>query len=306
MNILISIDSNYIIPVKVMLKSLSLSIKSNFKVFLLYSKLKEKEVDDLDDFCQNKCNAEMQAIYIDCKQMFGGGGLHLPGWFSEEIYFRLIAPFVLPDSIERILWIDADAIVKKSLFELYNSDMKEKSISVVRDMGDKGLVDSCAKRLQLNKKSIYFNSGVILFNLSAIRKRWIKDSFISYIKAIPQNKLAYPDQDILNIIFEYDRNIVSDIYNYQIRSWSDFREDEIEKAAVIHYVGKVKPWNEEYGNKVKELWWDILRRCGRGNSYYVLCLKNRYYRLKKRIGRIVNWKEKMEKRKRQRGSHFAK
>ena len=64
MNIMISIDSNYIIPAKVMLKSLSVNVKENLDVFLLYSRLDDDQIKEFSEFCAEKCNAIIHPIYI--------------------------------------------------------------------------------------------------------------------------------------------------------------------------------------------------------------------------------------------------
>ena len=51
MNILVTVDSNYISPLKVMLKSLFINnIEEEFTIYLLYSRLKDNELDDLKSF----------------------------------------------------------------------------------------------------------------------------------------------------------------------------------------------------------------------------------------------------------------
>lgn len=110
MNILIAVDSNYIVPAKVMLKRLSIHLSEKLDIYLLYSSLREKHNEDLSRFCMKECGAELHPMYVERKTF---NEMPLTGWFSVEVYFRLIAPFILPENIKRILWIDADIIIKK-------------------------------------------------------------------------------------------------------------------------------------------------------------------------------------------------
>ncbi|MGN0544685.1 MAG: glycosyltransferase family 8 protein [Acutalibacteraceae bacterium] len=273
MNIMISVNQNYILPAKVMLKSLAMNSGGDLNIYLLYSSLKEKDIHAFSKFCSSECGAKLYPIYIN-PDIFVD--MPLTGWFSVEIYFRLVAPFILPDSVQRILWIDADVIVKKDISELYYLPMKNAAIGVIRDMGGEYLVSECCERLQLN--SLYFNSGVILFNLDTIRAHWTKESFLEQIRDISGEKLIYPDQDMLNLIFEKDKLILPDIWNYQIRSWSDITLDVIENVAIIHFVGQIKPWDINYGNKARQIWWKYYSACGWKNGYYLARLKNVYNR----------------------------
>ena len=83
-NIMISVNSNFILPAKVMIKSLSLNTTDSIRVFLLYSKLSKREIDKLKVFCERECNASFEPIYINFLTFFGSD-LPLHGWV-EEIY----------------------------------------------------------------------------------------------------------------------------------------------------------------------------------------------------------------------------
>lgn len=73
MNILISINFKYIIPAKVMLKSLSINLKKAFNVYLLYSDLKRKEIERFSKYCEKECNAKLYPMKMNLSEFFGGG-----------------------------------------------------------------------------------------------------------------------------------------------------------------------------------------------------------------------------------------
>lgn len=188
--------------------------------------------------------------------------------FPVESYFRILALFILPDYVDRILWVDADMIIKDNISGLYEMEMGNGAIAVVRDQGPPTVISECYKRLQLQQDSVYFNSGVILFDLNKVRENWSKDIFQEWITNI-QVRLEYPDQDILNLMFEKEIWICSDKWNYQIKSWTEIKEEDLRKAAIIHYVGPYKPWSYKYENKAKWIWWDFYRMCFGKREFYV-------------------------------------
>ena len=54
MNILVTLNSNYIKPLKVMLKSMFLNNPDDtFTVYLMHSRLSEREVEDIRGFAEN-------------------------------------------------------------------------------------------------------------------------------------------------------------------------------------------------------------------------------------------------------------
>lgn len=270
MNIMISIDSNYILPAKIMVKSLSLNTRDTIDLFLLYSRLNNEQIVDLSNFCSENCNVTLYPVFVG-EELFED--VPLTDRFPVEACSRLMAPFILPEYIERILWLDADIIVKKDMTELYWKDMDTVSIGVVKDQGSDIVISECCERLHLKNDSIYFNSGVILFNLKEIRKRWSKKELFELMRNI-QCRLEYPDQDILNLMFEKDKVIFSDAWNYQIKSWSKFREDDLASASIIHYVGPIKPWSSRWENKAKWIWWSYYCICFSKRKFYMFCIKN--------------------------------
>lgn len=177
-------------------------------------------------------------------------------------------------------------MVKKEISRLYYSDIAGVALGVVRDMGLPGLVKECCDRLKLKKNSVYFNLGIILYNLPLIRKQWSREQFIQAVYNIQKLNLVYPDQDIINILFESNKMLLVDTWNFQIRSWNKVDESVIDNAAVIHYVGEVKPWALEYGNQTKKIWWKYYSLCDL-RGYYMLKMKNIYERYKKCFYRIM-------------------
>lgn len=270
MNIMISIDSNYILPAKVMLKSLSENIKEKLNVYLLYSKLSGSHIEEVSKFCTEKCKAILHPVYVQ-EQLFKG--MPVNDRFPIETYFRLLALFILPENIERILWLDADIIIKSDITRFYWTDMGKTSISVMKDQGSKTIVSECHERLHLQKESVYFNSGVVLFNLKEIRKRWSKETLCDWMDRI-QYRLEYPDQDILNLIFENDKLMSSNIWNYQIKSWTTIKKEDLMSVSIIHYVGSIKPWDDRYENRAKWIWWSYYCSCFDKRKYYIFIIKN--------------------------------
>ena len=269
MNIMISVDSNYILPAKIMVKSMSLNTEDNIELYLLYSQLSNSQIEDFEKFCLKNGEILLHPVFVE-EYMFEWG---LTNRFSVEACFRLIAPFILPENVEKILWLDADIIVQKDIAEYYYRDLGTSLIGVVKDQGSEIVISECCKRIHLNKNSVYFNSGVILFNLTGIRKYWTEELLFDLIKKV-RFELEYPDQDILNIMFENDKILFSDEWNYQIKSWSMVQENDLINASIIHYVGPIKPWEIEYENKGKWVWWNYYCMCFGKGKFSMYCVTN--------------------------------
>ena len=101
-----------------------------------------------------------------------------------------------------------------------------------------------------------YNAGIILFNINTIEKNFYFDNLKDILNKF--ENLSFPDQDILNIIFEDKVEYISQIYNFQtnipiyqfehINFYSkEFLEDynkAINNPKLIHFAGEEKPWTK--------------------------------------------------------------
>jgi lipopolysaccharide biosynthesis glycosyltransferase len=169
--------------------------------------------------------------------------LHL----SKAVYFRLFLPEILPEDLDKILFLDSDLVVTGSLKELADyqftneallaqDDIElELNISRLRDMGFP------VKR--------YFNAGVMLINL----KYWRDGGYAEKLLDIADrymDKLSWWDQDILNICF-YD----SWAYFDKTYNALHLRRKLDKLPIIVHYAGPSKPWQYMNSNPYRSQYW---------------------------------------------------
>lgn len=168
---------------------------------------------------------------------------------------------IIPDYVERLLFIDADTVVAGSVSELQRLDMEGAALGVVPvNLGLRSIRKG--ERKLINGNRVYFNSGVLLFNMPVWRRENCHQMIIDTLKQ--KTTLEWPDQDLLNnAIPERLLKLLPLKYNYtshyfhprQERGWlrigKVYGRDEIEEAirhpAIIHYVGGyalARPWYE--------------------------------------------------------------
>lgn len=167
---------------------------------------------------------------------------------SKEAYLRLFAPRYLDDSLDKILYLDVDLLVLKNIEELYSIDLKDKLIAAIEDYP---IADRC-KRLRIPADYGYFNSGVMLINLTLWRKYKITEQAYSILVRNDIILLQH-DQDILNLI-AYDKWLrlpfkwnVLDIFFFDYTPYDKKYYKEIahslkEDTGIMHFAGPLKPW----------------------------------------------------------------
>ena len=132
---------------------------------------------------------------------------------------------------EKILYIDADAIVVDNIKELWNIELNNKALAGVKESGE------WSKHLGIEgMDDKYINSGVILMNLELIRKEKLDEAMIDLLN---KKYYAYPDQDVINIVCKDKIQYVSNIYN------STETTGIVEDAKIVHYIREHKGWIKE-------------------------------------------------------------
>ena len=170
---------------------------------------------------------------------------------------------IFPDYVERLLFIDADTVVAGSVMALQSLDMGGAALGVVPVNTAIDLIGQGKMKLE-NGNKIYFNSGVLLFDLPAWRRENCHQMIIDTLKR-NQINMDSPDQDLLNnaiperllkpLPLKY--NYIFHIYEPErerklLHTGNVYTEEEIEEAmqhpAIIHYLGgkiMTRPWYKE-------------------------------------------------------------
>lgn len=251
MELLVTVDKNYILPLQVMLTSLYMNNPGeDVELYLLHSKLQEKELEPLEKQC-GRLGYKFFPVKIE------------DSWFSQapvtkqyprEMYYRLLAPCFLPQKLHRILYLDPDILVINSLKPLWETDMKGRLFAAAAHTGKTNLANNI-NQVRLGTTHKYFNSGVLLINLDQGRKEILPEEVFRYAGEHAK-ELLLPDQDILNAVFG-SRTLELDDYlwNYDARNYSTYllwsggvcdMDWVMENTGILHFCGKTKPWQAGY------------------------------------------------------------
>ena len=128
-NILIGSDINYAPYYGVMLTSLFINNReSQFDIFLLTdNSWTEKETKKFEKLCASYHSRFFVRVVEEEELRICP--LNPNNHISRSTYYRLRAAVLLPDSVDKILYLDGDTIVRGSLKELYDINMDNHSIA---------------------------------------------------------------------------------------------------------------------------------------------------------------------------------
>lgn len=284
MNIAIALNQNYFRYAFVLIDSILCNHpETELSFYLLNVDLREDQIRKIRDYA-SKYGAEIWDTKI-INELFPED-LPLPDErFSKEIYFRLAMADVIPEDVERILYLDVDTVVIQNIEEMYHLDFGDAYFMACKEHHD-AFEDSRGVLFneRLKKGYTYFNSGVILMNLKALRENGF---YLKKYLELLQPILPYttcPDQDLLNYVhpenisyLDAEHYVDQNPYNLFARYAWNLRksyEQVKEEARIIHYSG-FKPWNANgLRYDLEYLWWEYARHI----PYYTELMEEYVYK----------------------------
>ena len=254
MCILVTIDENYLSPFRVMLTSIFANNHGEkMSIWMFHRCIPETAINTLRGFCEN--NGTVLYPVKVAESLFENA--QVSNRYPQEIYYRLLAPILLPDRLERILYLDPDILVINPLRPLWNLDMRDYLFAAAAHTQKTDLANS-VNRIRLKTENDYFNSGVLLINLKSGRKEIDAHDIHEYVEE-HKNELFLPDQDILNALYgnrilELDDAVwnfdARKFANYFLRSAGQMNMDWVmQNTAILHFCGSAKPWKPLYRHR---------------------------------------------------------
>jgi lipopolysaccharide biosynthesis glycosyltransferase len=181
-------------------------------------------------------------------------------YMSPDTYSRLLAPQVLPEDCEQVIYLDCDVVVLADLADLSDAADPRFTLSAVSNVWfpyvsskfDTTPVVFNFEELGIPPTNRYFQCGVLVINLRRWRDRNVTERAFSYLSK-HRSEVQFHDQGALNAIlyddwFRLDQrwNQVSTALQpdrwvapaYSRADWRRAKNDPF----IVHYDGQDKPW----------------------------------------------------------------
>jgi len=231
---------------------------SDVIIHILSNDITEKNKNVISKICEDyqaKCQYyDMQPIICDLKKRKAKLG------FNPSSFIRIYLGEVLPEEVDRVLFIDSDTYVQNGIKELYELDLQGKFIGMVYDQPIFSVFMNEAK---LDDEIGCFNAGVMLLDLKLWRENRIQGKLLDYF--FEENRIFLAeDQSVINavlapetFVLDYKYNAMVYIFcwsykkfcemNYEIgkKTKEEFYEAQ-NKPVIIHFNGPshVRPWEK--------------------------------------------------------------
>lgn len=161
------------------------------------------------------------------------------------VFSRLWLPKLLP-YIDRVIFIDADTLIRRSIKPLWETDLNGKLLGM-----NFGVVPEYG-----------YNAGILLMDLKAMRER--KGLYDDLVRFMEKNTLSFklPDQTTINRFFKDDIVEIGREWNYPPIPGAN--DPECAKAAIWHFYSSQKPYKvavDDVGRAIVE-WNNVVSKFG--------------------------------------------
>ena len=261
MNILVTLDRNYLPPLRVMLGSMYLNDPGEtFDVYLIGDGLTAEDLAGLERLCGTRGALHPVTVPED---LFAAAPV--VRYYSRAMYYRLLAAQLLPADLDRVLYLDPDILIINPLRPLYETEFQGELMAAATHTGLLSGISDPMNRLRLAnyEAEAYYNSGVLVMDLRAMRREVRPEEIFRYARE-HEDLLILPDQDILNGLYGARIREVDDgLWNYDARRFDRYllvsqgemdMDWVMDHTAVLHFCGKRKPWHKSYRGRFSALY----------------------------------------------------
>lgn len=189
--------------------------------------------------------------------------------YSPEIYLRLWIPELF-SWFDKLLYLDADVIVQRSLHELFLVDASNCDVAGVLDPNNAGHKAYVEQQLGV-AAAAYINSGVLLLNTVNCRKHSFRLRCFDVLQSHPQ--LNCPDQDMINVACQGRIALLDPGWNYLWNygfarrrqppdgtAWfTQVFAESRSKKYIVHFSSAIKPWDHMHDEDA-DIFWAVARR----------------------------------------------
>lgn len=264
--IALAFNSGYAMPGAVTLRSVAEHVRGRVTVYIVDCGLRAEDKAKVEASLLIRSDITLLFVNLPPDSVASKLG---PAWARVDVMRCLPA--------ERVIYLDADTLVRKDLRELWRTDLSGHAIAAAPDLW-------CPMGHDRIPRGEYFNSGVLLLDLVKIRSTFPALEALCY----EMKDALFWDQDPLNIHFRGDRLWLSLTWNAHgigtVAEWPDPERqklplEQLNDPAIVHFTGPVhpfassvlhpylrptqaKPWGfgGAPGNPYEKEWWEMLEK----------------------------------------------
>ena len=178
------------------------------------------------------------------------------GGYDISIMGRLFMGEMLPEEVDRVLYLDCDTVIVRSLEKMWKTNLGEAILGAVPEPT---IYEAVKDSIGLGTEDNYYNSGVLLVDLKHWREEQVQEKLMQFLKE-KGGALFASDQDLLNGALKGRIHTLMPVCNFfpnyryfsyktlveHAPSYKTVSKEAFHKAKkhpmIIHYMGDERPW----------------------------------------------------------------
>jgi lipopolysaccharide biosynthesis glycosyltransferase len=267
-----AIDEGYLLPLKVMLASLTQNVNPTCRpvVHVLNRALTGEQIESIGAI------ADTRSVIIDEDAV---SRLPNQSSFLAETAFPLLLASVLPDTIDRVLFLDPDLLILDDVTQIWETELDGNVIGAVTDAAiplcssPRGVKD--IDRYGIPADAPYFNAGVMLIDLARWREKDVSRRAGEYLAG--NRRADFYHQEALNAVLHDDWLSLESRWNLIASLTGRRRVTDESSPGIVHFAGYFKPWKLRVGGPYAKRYREIASRFGDDGSFNAMSTSQRIF-----------------------------
>lgn len=254
--IFFAVDDEYIPFLAVALQSLieNSSENNSYSIKILYTNISQENQNRINQYKRGNVDIE----FVDLNYYINKikDKLYTRDYYSKTTYFRLFIPELYPQ-YDKVLYLDSDIVILSDIADLYNIDMEDNLVAAAPD----DVIQTIEVFQEYAEKVVgvadyhnYFNAGILLMNLDALRKFKFQEKFLYLLETVRFS--VAQDQDYLNRLCKGRVKLIKNTWDRMPIGGDTVKREDLN---LIHYNLAFKPWHFE-DILYKEYFWEYAKK----------------------------------------------
>ena len=247
-------DEDYALPAAVALRSVSMhwSQSSALDVYIIDSGVTPRSRSQIE---MSVIGSRMRLHWcsIDVERFLD---LPLFANMKRQCYHRLAVGEVVPEGIDRVVWLDMDVLVFRCISELWDIELNGNPVAAVQDMAIPWVSSPLGlgefEALGLDQDAPYFNNGLMLLEMKPWREEEMAARVVNYLR-VHANRIFHFEQHAFNAVYagqwcalDPRWNVIASLagqrYFRSKHLSGELRQIVSKSPWIVHFAGTFKPW----------------------------------------------------------------
>jgi lipopolysaccharide biosynthesis glycosyltransferase len=274
LNIACAADDSFAMPMAVMLHSALKNISNDQQVhiFAIDGGIKESNKQKILKSLGNK---SVVLSWIEAPDSLPDNlpiAKDIQPHLNKSAYYRLMFARILPNEVSKLVYLDSDLVVLGDLNKLWEIEVADNYVMAAQDCGIPFVSSPYGikkyKELSISSEQKYFNSGVLVMNITKWRSEDIDVKLFQYLEKYRED-VQHHDQEAMNAVFAGKWGEISPQWNqtpllFGYSSWQESPYQELDYSNaihdpyIVHFASNAKPWNSFEKHPRRDLFFDYL------------------------------------------------